>query len=62
MLFICHLTLQDHMIKGLVDFFVRGPSNYVTILPRLVAIDASSGDTMLFICHMTLQDCDQSFM
>ena len=57
MLFICHLTSQDHMIKGFIDFFVRGTSNYVTILPCLVAIDTSSGDTVLFICHMTLQDC-----
>ena len=39
MVFVCHVTLEDHMIKVLNDFMVGSPSRYVTILPSLVAID-----------------------
>ena len=37
--FVCHLTLQDHMIKALYDFMIRSLSKYITILASLVAID-----------------------
>ena len=38
MIFVCHVTLQDHVIKA--QIMVRSFSMYVTILPSLVAIDA----------------------
>ena len=38
MVSVCHVTLQDHLIKVLNDFIVRNPTRYVTILPGLVAI------------------------
>ena len=38
MVFVCQVTLQDHMIEVLIDFMVRSPSSYITILPTLVAI------------------------
>ena len=34
MVFICHVTLQDHVIKALNDFMVRIPSRYATIMPK----------------------------
>ena len=39
MVFVCYGTLQDHMIKALYDFMIRGVSRYITILANLVAID-----------------------
>ena len=36
MIFICHVTLQDHLVKAFYDFMVRCSSRQVTILPRLV--------------------------
>ena len=39
MAFVCHVTLQDHVIKVLNDLMIRNPSRYVTILLSLVAID-----------------------
>ena len=38
MVFVCHVTFQDHVIKALNDFMVRNHSRYVIILPGLVAI------------------------
>ena len=38
MVFVCHVTFQDHVIRALFDFIIRSPSRYVTIVPRLVAI------------------------
>ena len=38
MVFVCHVTLQDHVIKALSNFMVKSPTKYVTILPSLVAI------------------------
>ena len=35
MVFVFHVTLQDSVLNG---FMIRGPSNFVTILPSLVAI------------------------
>ena len=37
--FICHVTLQEHVIKALYDFMIRSLSRYITILASLVAID-----------------------
>ena len=39
MVFVCHVTSQDHMIKALYDFMIRSLSRYITILASLVAID-----------------------
>ena len=39
MVYVCHVTLQNHVIKVLNNFMVRSPSRYVTTLPSLVAID-----------------------
>ena len=38
MFFVCHMTLQDHMIKALYEFMVRNPPKYFTILTSLIAI------------------------
>ena len=39
MVFVCHVTLQDHVIKALSFFVVMIPSKKGTIRPRLVTID-----------------------
>ena len=39
--FVCHVTLQDHMVKALYDFVIRSLSRYITILANLVAIDVA---------------------
>ena len=39
MVFVCDVTLQDHMIKAFYDFMIRSLSRYITILDSLVAID-----------------------
>ena len=36
---VCHLTLEEHVIKASNDLMVKSPSRYDTILPALVAID-----------------------
>ena len=38
MFLVCHVTLQDHVIKSKSGFMVRSLSKYVTILKSLVAI------------------------
>ena len=38
MVLVCHVALQDKVIKVLYGFMVRSPSRYLTILPRLLAI------------------------
>ena len=38
MVFVCHVILQDRVIKVLIDFTVRSTSEYVTILLILVVI------------------------
>ena len=50
MVFVCHVTLQDHVIKGLNYFVVWSPSRYITILPSLVAI------VIVLVCRVILQD------
>ena len=39
MVFVCHVTLQDHVIKALNEFMISSPSRSVTILSSLVVID-----------------------
>ena len=38
MVLVCHVILQDHIIKGSCDFMGCSSSYQVTILQRLVAI------------------------
>ena len=38
MIFACHVTLQDHVVKAYHDFMIKSLSKYVTILPSLMAI------------------------
>ena len=38
MILVCHMILQDHVIKWSFEFTGRIPSRYVTILPSLVAM------------------------
>ena len=40
MIFVCHVTFQDNLIKGSCDFMSRYPSRQVPILSSLVAIEA----------------------
>ena len=56
MVFVRCLTLQDHMIKALYDFTIRGLSRYVTIVAGLVVIDTGSGDLMVLVCLVISQD------
>ena len=37
-IFLCHVTLQVHVIKVLNDFMVRSSSRQLIILPSLVAV------------------------
>ena len=39
MALVCHIVLQDNVIKGLCDFMGWRPSWNVTTLPRLVVKD-----------------------
>ena len=39
MVFVCHMTLQDHMIKTLYDFMIKNLSSYITILTSFLAMD-----------------------
>ena len=38
MVFVCHVTLQDHIIKALNLFIIGIPLRKVTIRPRSVAM------------------------
>ena len=42
--FVFHVTLQDHVIKSLYDFMIRSPSISIAILASLVAIDTVVGE------------------
>ena len=37
MILVCHMNLEDHVIKRLCDFMGRRPSSQVTIVPDLTA-------------------------
>ena len=39
MVLVCHMTLQDQVMKVLYDFMIKSLSRYITILASLVAID-----------------------
>ena len=38
MTLVCHVILEDHVIKGLCDLMGRSPSRLVNILQALMAI------------------------
>ena len=38
MIFVCHVSWQDHKIGALYDFMVRSPAKEVAILTSFVAI------------------------
>ena len=38
MIFVCHVTLQEYVVKAQIDLVVRILSKYVSILPSLVVI------------------------
>ena len=38
MVFVFHVTLQDHVIKAVCGLMTKSHLSYVTILPSLVAI------------------------
>ena len=38
MVFVCYMTLKDHVIKLLADFMLTSLSRYVSNLPILVAM------------------------
>ena len=57
MVFVYHVTLQDHVIKALNDFMVRSPSRYVTTLPLFVAIsNVVVKIKIILVCHVISQD------
>ena len=39
MIFVCDVTLQDHVIKALYDFLIRNLLRYITILANLTTIE-----------------------
>ena len=59
MLLICHLILQDHMIKRSYDFMSRSLSTLnVSHHPAKFGShrDCGSEDVMDLVCHVVLQD------
>ena len=57
MYLICHVPLQDHVIKGSCDFMEGHSSLYVITLPNLVAIVAVVVEIQHnLICHVTLKN------
>lgn len=53
MVFVFHVTLQEHVIKALYDLMVKNPSRYVTILPSVVALDTEI--IAVLVCHVISQ-------
>ena len=52
MVLVCHVILQDHVIKGSRDFTGRRPSRLVSILSRLVTITILVVEIMVLGCHL----------
>ena len=55
----CHVTFQDHLVKGSCDFIEESSPFYVANIPSLVDIASGhcgSGDITYLICLETLQD------
>ena len=55
MVFVCHVTLQDHVIKVLNDIMVRSPSRYATILINFVGHKHCGSKDIHLVCHMICQ-------
>ena len=56
MVFVCHVILKYHMIKGSSDSIGRRSSYYVTTLPRLVAINITLVE-MFLVVEKQLSTC-----
>ena len=54
MVFVCRVTLQDHVIKALNAFMVRSPSQHTTRFGGHRYF--GSGDIMISVYHVTFQD------
>ena len=54
MVFVCHMTLQDYVIKVLNDFIIRSPSSFVPILPSLMV----TGTVVVKIFNSLSLSCD----
>ena len=52
---ICHVNLQDHVIKGSCDFMEGNSSLCVTVLSNLVAVNIVAVE-IKHVCHVTLPD------
>ena len=52
---ICHVILQNHVIKGSCEFMTGNPVREVTTLPSLVALSLVEVE-IKHICHVILQD------
>ena len=51
MVLVCHVILQDQLIKGSYDFMGRSPSNYHNVK------FGSHNQSGSGVCHMISQDC-----
>ena len=54
--FVCHVTMQDHVIKVINGVMVRSPTRCVIILPSSMAIGHHiSGDIIVLVFQVILQ-------
>ena len=52
MVFVCHVTLLDHVIRALYDLLVGSSSRYITILLSFMVIGSGSGNVMVLAGHV----------
>ena len=67
MVLVCHVILQNHVIKDSSDFIAKNPFRKVTILPTFVATDTVVVlEIMVLVCHVISEDhvikCSCNFM
>ena len=56
-IFVCHVTLQDHVIRGLCNFMVRSPSKTSYHPTKFCSHrHCNSADVMVLVCHVMSQD------
>ena len=58
---LCHVNLQDHMIKGSSDFMEGGSSLYVTTLLDLVAIRNQAVEICFNLSRPHVTTCSKSW-
>ena len=56
MIFVCLVTLHDHLIRALGDFMVTSPSVSVTMLLSGSHRHCGSGYIMTLVCHVISQE------